>query len=905
MRLALALALTTVSAFAQGVTQPYQDTTLSPHQRAVDLVRHMTLEEKVSEMGNASAAIPRLGIPAYDFWNEGLHGVARSGYATMFPQAIGMASTWDAPLFKQIGDVISTEARAKNNQALREGNHDIYFGLTFWSPNINIFRDPRWGRGQETYGEDPYLTSQLGVNFIEGLQGQNPTYFKVIATPKHFAVHSGPESDRHKFDVDPSEHDLWDTYLPQFRAAIVDAKADSIMCSYNAVFGQPACGSKLLLEDVLRKDWHFKGFVTSDCGAIDDFYKPNTHVTEPDAEHAAKVALLAGTDTNCGSTYESLGAAVKSGILHESDIDVSLVRLYEARIELGQFDPPAKVSYTQIPFSAVHSPANAAVAQRAAEESMVLLKNDGILPLAPGKYKTIAVIGPNGASLASLEGNYNGTPHDPVMPVDALQTAAADAKVIYAPGAPYVDGFAMPVARTMLHPSENSTESGLRADYYSAPDLSGTPAQSRIDPELNFDWDGVNPTGSGEAGFAVRWSGYLTAPKPGSYAFTLRTGYCRGCASTQSYKVTIDGKQVAAFAAAQSTGKKAAMRINGTTGLPEEAHQEGPAHFTVNFAEGQKHKIEVEFVRTSAYHGTGITLDWTPPADSLLPEALETAGRADLIVAMLGLSPNLEGEEMPVKLPGFAGGDRTDIDLPASQENLLEKLAATGKPLVVVLLNGSALAVNFADQHANAVLEAWYPGEAGAKAIADTLTGANNPAGRLPLTFYSSVNDLPPFADYSMKNRTYRYFTGSPLYQFGYGLSYTHFSYSHLKLSHQKLKAGESLVAEANVTNSGSRAGDEVAELYLVPPANGNSGLSPKLQLEGFQRVSLQPGESRTVKFILDPRLLSEVDSQGVRAVQPGTYQLAIAGSQPKDPKAPATAQMATFVIEGTQELPH
>jgi beta-glucosidase len=865
----------------------------------------MKLEEKVSEMGNASAAIPRLGVPAYDFWNEGLHGVARSGYATMFPQAIGMAATWDAPLLRQIGDVISTEARAKNNEALRQGNHDIYFGLTFWSPNINIFRDPRWGRGQETYGEDPYLTSQLGVNFINGLQGQDPTYFKVIATPKHFAVHSGPESDRHKFDVDPSEHDLWDTYLPQFRAAIVDAKADSIMCSYNAVFGQPACGSKLLLEDVLRKDWHFRGFVTSDCGAIDDFYKPNTHVTEPDAEHAAKAALLAGTDTNCGSTYEQLGAAVKAKLLHESDIDVSLIRLFEARMELGQFDPPAKVKYAQIPFSAVHSPANEAVARRAAEESMVLLKNDGVLPLAPGKYKTLAVIGPNGASLASLEGNYNGTPHDPMMPVDALQKGLGDAQVIYSPGAPYVDGFPMPVARTMLHPAENSLENGLKADYYSSPDLTGKPAQSRIDPELNFDWDGVNPVpGAGDGGFAVRWSGYLTSPKPGSYTFTLRTGFCPGCGSTQQYRVTIDGLQVAASATPPAGGTKAAMRMNGTTGLPEEAHPRGPAHFTVSFSKGQQHKIEVEFVRTSAYHGTGITLEWTPPADALLADALETASRADLVVAMLGLSPNLEGEEMPVKLPGFAGGDRTDIDLPASQESLLEKLSATGKPLVVVLLNGSALAVNYADRHANALLEAWYPGEAGAKAIADTLIGTNNPAGRLPLTFYSSVEDLPPFADYSMKNRTYRYFTGSPLYQFGYGLSYTHFSYGGLKLSHEKLRAGDSLAAEVKVTNAGSRAGEEVAQLYLIPPADGNSGLSPRLQLVGFERVTLQPGESRTINFALDPRRLSEVDSRGVRAVQPGSYQLAVGGSQPKDSKAPSTAQTATFVIEGTQELP-
>ena len=903
MRFLIALILASGSALAHAAAPPYLDPALTPHARAADLVGRMSLEEKVSQMGNAAPAIPRLGIPAYDYWNEGLHGVARSGYATMFPQAIGMAATWDAPLLKQIGDVISTEARAKNNQALREGNHDIYYGLTFWSPNINIFRDPRWGRGQETYGEDPYLTAQLAVNFIHGLQGDDPTYYKVIATPKHFAVHSGPESDRHKFDVTPSEHDLWDTYLPQFRAAIVDAKADSIMCAYNALFGQPACGSTLLLEDVLRKDWHFQGFVTSDCGAIDDFFKPNTHQTEPDAEHADKAALLAGTDTNCGSTYDQLGAAVKTGLIREADIDASLTRLFEARMKLGQFDPPAKVAYAQIPFSAVHSTANAAVATRAAEESMVLLKNDGILPLAPGKYKTIAVIGPNGASLASLEGNYNGTPHDPVLPVDALRSALTGATVIYAPGAPYVDGFAMPVARTMLSPGEGSTQNGWKADYYASPTITGNPIHSRIDPELNFDWNNVNPFAAGEGGFAVRWSGLLAAPKPGSYRFTLRTGECRECARTQSYKLLIDGTQVAASALPpQST--PASTRINGITGLPEEAHPEGPAHFTLDFAEGQKHKIEVDFMRTSARHGTGISLDWTPPADALLTPALKAAGQADLVVAMLGLSPELEGEEMPVRLPGFAGGDRTDIDLPASQEKLLEQLAATGKPLVVVLLNGSALAASFADQHANALLEAWYPGEAGAKAIVDTLTGINNPAGRLPLTFYRSVNDLPGFSDYSMNHRTYRYFTGSPLYSFGYGLSYTRFTYHNLKLSHEKLKAGDPLTAEVELKNTGKQSGDEVTQLYLMPPTSNNDGLSPKLQLVSFQRVSLAPGESRKVTFTLDNRLLSEVDSKGIRAVQPGNYQLAIGGAQPNDSRAPTASQTATFEIQGSQVLP-
>jgi beta-glucosidase len=897
-----------VSGLAQtpDASPAYLNPQLSPETRAHDLVARLTLEEKVGQMGSAAAAVPRLHVPAYNYWNEALHGVARAGYATMFPQAIGMAATWDAPLLHRIGDAISTEARAKNNEALRHGNHDIYYGLTFWSPNINIFRDPRWGRGQETYGEDPYLTGTLGVQFIEGLQGTNPKYFKVIGTPKHFAVHSGPESTRHEANIDPSAHDLWDTYLPQFRAAIVDAKADSIMCAYNALYGQPACGSKLLLVDVLRNDWKFKGFVTSDCGAVDDFFKPNTHKTEPDAEHADRDALLAGTDTNCGATYERLGSAVKLGLIKESDIDRSLERLFEARIRLGLFDPAEQVPYTKIPFSAVHSPQNAAVARRAAEESMVLLKNDGTLPLAAERYRKIAVIGPNAAMLASLEGNYNGTPHDPVMPIDALRAALPGADVVYAQGAPFVDGFSLPVSRSMLHPDKGSAQEGLKAEYFSQPSFDGTPVKSGIDPQINFDWSGVNPLANeSEHGFAVRWSGVLSAPQPGSYQFTLRGGPCRGCATEQSYRVLIDGNEVASTAPAPAASGPVPTRVNGTTGLPEEVHQQGPIRFTVAFEAEQSHRIEIEFIRKRADQGSGLTMEWTPPKDALLAPAIDLAKKSDLLIAVLGLSPNLEGEEMPVKLEGFSGGDRTDIDLPKSQADLLAGLAATHKPLVVVLLNGSALAVNFADQNANAILEAWYPGEAGGQAIADTLLGKNNPSGRLPVTFYKASSDLPSFDDYSMKNRTYRYFAGSPLYGFGYGLSYTRFTYGQLRLSTTKLAAGNHLTATVKVTNSGKLAGDEVAEAYLLPPAEANDGLSPKTQLVGYQRVQLGPGDSKTVTFDLEPRWISEVDAKGERSVRAGSYKLAVGGAQPNDPKAPSPGITASFEIVGNQTLAH
>jgi beta-glucosidase len=888
----LALGLVGISTWAtaqQAKPLPYLDLSLPKEMRAADLVSRMTLEEKVTQMLNTSAAVPRLGVPGYDWWNEGLHGVARSGYATMFPQAIGMAATWDAPLLKQIGGVISTEARAKNNEALRHDNHSIYYGLTFWSPNINIFRDPRWGRGQETYGEDPLLTATLGVNFVEGLQGTNPDYYKVIATPKHFAVHSGPESDRHRFNVDPSAHDLWDTYMPAFRATIVDAKADSIMCAYNAIYGQPACGSDLLMQTILRGYWNFQGFVTSDCGAIDDFFEKSAHHTSLDKEHAAADGLLHGTDTNCGSTYKALGDAVKKGLVSEADIDVSLRRLFLARMKLGLFDPPSKVPYTSIPFSEVHSPEHQAMALDVANKSMVLLKNDGVLPLRTMKYKTIAVIGPNAASLSALEGNYNAVPKNPQMPIDALRAEFAGAKVIYAQGAAYADGVALPLPRTMLHPSVGSKEEGLKAEYFAGGKIEGAPVATRTDRGIDFDWNSAAPVPEvTEDHFAVRWTGFITPLAPGKQEFNMRLAHCYPCGDREHFDVKIDGKDVSTH---QTQGA--------------EFRESTTPRFTVDFADTNPHTIEVTYLHNAPLFGGGISMEYVPAPNLLQQAAVDAAKKSDLVIAMIGLSPELEGEEMKIQVEGFSGGDRTDIKLPASQEQMLEQVAATGKPIVVVLLNGSALAVNWAQEHANAILEAWYPGEAGGRAIGETLTGKNNPAGRLPVTFYTSLDELPPFSEYSMKNRTYRYFTGKPLYGFGYGLSYTKFSYSHVKLSSETVHAGDTLTVEADVRNTGKLAGDEVAELYLQAPREGNSGLSANLQLEGFARVRLAPGAVKHVTFKLTPRELSEVDDKGIRSVQAGSYTISVGGSQPKDALAPEPPQSATFTIVGTQELPH
>ncbi len=876
---ALLLASCARASAQRAAVLPYMDPSLSNEQRVDDLVGRMTLEEKVTQMTNASAAIPRLNVPAYDWWNEGLHGVARSGYATLFPQAIGMAATWNAPLLGQISTVISTEARAKYNEAVRHDVHSIYYGLTVWSPNINIFRDPRWGRGQETYGEDPFLTARLGVSFVNGLQGTDPKYFKVIATPKHFAVHSGPESTRHRADINPTRHDLWDTYLPAFRATITEAHADSIMCAYNAIDGEPACASKELLVDTLRKDWKFNGFVTSDCGAIDDFFETKAHHTSADKEAAAADAIKAGTDTNCGSTYKALGAAVRRGLIKEADVDLSLKRLFMARYRLGLFDPAASDPYNNIPFSEVGNAAHQALALEAARESMVLLKNSNhALPLK-ANLKTIAVIGPNAASLSALEGNYNAVPRNPLLPVDAIAAEFGNAQVMYAQGAPYADGVVLPIPRTFLHPDMRSADEGLKAQYFASSSFDAEPITTRLDKQIDFDWNSASPVpGADASAFAVRWTGAIQMPEAGSYDLRMRLAHCYPCADQERFAVFLDGKQIGGF-----VNEAAEFRSSGTP------------RFTLTVADTNRHDLRIEYMHKAPLFGAGISLEWAPKSGLLEPAAVAAAAKADVVLAFVGLSPELEGEEMPIKVEGFAGGDRTDIKLPAAQQHMLEAVAATGKPLIVVLLNGSALAVNWANEHASAVLEAWYPGEAGAKAIAQTLSGVNNPGGRLPITFYAGLEQLPPFEDYSMANRTYRYFKGSPLYGFGYGLSYTTFAYSNIRVSTPTLKAGDTLSVEADVKNTGSRGGDEVAELYLAAPRTEVSAIAA---LSGFKRIHLAPGESHHVTFQLDPRTLSQVDAQGMRAVMPGSYKVYVGGSQPM----PGTAA-TSFNISGTQEL--
>ncbi len=813
---------------AQKAATPYLNPSLPISLRVNDLVSRMTLEEKVLQMQHTAPAIPRLHVASYDWWNEALHGVARSGYATVFPQAVGMAATWDSDLIHQEGRVISTEARAKYNQAQRQGNHSIYYGLTFWSPNINIFRDPRWGRGQETYGEDPFLTSQLGVAFVRGVQGDNPKYLEAVATPKHFAVHSGPERLRHGFNARVSPYDIQDTYFPAFRATLVDAHADSAMCSYNAINGPPACADTFLLQKTLRDKWGFHGYVTSDCGAVDDIF--TGHHYAPDLEHASALAVKAGTDTTCGNEYVTLVKAVKDGLIKESEIDTAVKRLFTARMRLGMFDPQADVPFNRIPMSQVNSPEHRQLALRAARESMVLLKNNGILPLKPG-VKTIAVIGPNAEYLPAIEGNYHGTPPHPVLPIDGiLKEFAGKAKILYAQGSPHVSEFPAPVPQNAFHPSAGSSATGLEAEYFSNADFSGQPALTRTDSQIQFNWNAAAPVpGIPMKAFSVRWTGTLTPPGPGDYTFGIDEPHCYPCEDHETFHVYLDGKPVLS---STSFNRKP-----------------NPGTFKVHFNDARPHAIRLDYSHRSPLFGAGITFDWKAPAEALRQQAVELARQADLVVAFVGLSPHLEGEEMPIHIPGFDGGDRTNLQLPEVQKDLLRALEATGKPLVVVLLNGSALAVNWPQEHAAAILDAWYPGEAGGTAIAETLAGQNNPAGRLPVTFYKSVNQLPPFADYSMKNRTYRYFTGEPLYGFGYGLSYSSFAFSNLHLSTQTVKAGEALTVEADVKNTSSIAGDEVAELYIE---YGQRADAPRRALKGFKRIHLAPGQTRRVSFTLE-----------------------------------------------------
>lgn len=835
------LAVASSSGRSQTAPVPPAPTYLDPTQplqtRVDDLVRRMTLPEKISQMQDVAPAIERLQVPAYNWWNEGLHGVARAGYATVFPQAIGLAATWDDDLMFRVADVISTEARAKYNDGVAHGNRNRYFGLTFWSPNINIFRDPRWGRGQETYGEDPYLTGRMGVAFVRGLQGDDPKYFKTISTPKHYAVHSGPEVLRHTFNVPVTAHDLADTYLPAFRATVVEAHAQSVMCAYNAVLGAPACASDVLYN-ALRKQWGFDGYVVSDCGAIDDIFRGHRYVMT--IEQAAALAVKAGTDLSCGNEYTYLLGAVHNRLLSEADIDQAVRRLMRARFQLGMFDPADKVPYAKIPISENNSEEHRQLALQAARESIVLLKNaNDFLPLK-SRYKRITVVGPDADSLDILLGNYNGTPLHPVTPLAGIRKRFGDANVTYIPGSLLSETSATPVPESALR--------GVRAEYFTNTTLAGAPALTRKDSALKYDFTAPpKEIASAQGSFSVRWTGQLIPSQTAEYRL--------GFAGRDGVRIYLDG----------------ALLIDNWDRRPART-----LTAPVQLLAGHSYRIVVEHYQLR--DDASAELVWAPP--ELLSAAVQAARAADVVIAFAGISPQLEGEEMTdVSAPGFFGGDRVDLELPRPQQEMLEAVAATGRPLIVVLLNGSALAVNWAQAHASAILDAWYPGEEGGTAIADVIAGDYNPAGRLPLTFYKSIAQLPPFGSYSMAGRTYRYFRGEPLYRFGDGLSFSRFEYSNLHVSTLQPMAGQPLEVTVTVRNAGQLAGDEVVELYL-DRAVSSPGM-PFRTLQGFRRIHLNAGESKQVKFALEPRQLAFVDDAGNLVETPGQYTISVGGGQP------------------------
>jgi len=829
----------------------YQDPALPIEERVEDLVSRMTLEEKVSQMVYDAPAIERLGVPKYNWWNECLHGVGRVGVATVFPQAIGLAATWDTALMHQIAVAISDEARAKHHEAARRDIREIYTGLTFWTPNINIFRDPRWGRGQETYGEDPYLTARMAVAFVQGLQGDDPRYLKLVATAKHFAVHSGPEPDRHRFDARVSERDLRETYLPAFEACVREARVASVMGAYNRTNGEPCCASPTLLGKILRGEWGFDGYVVSDCWAIRDIYLHHRVVETP--EEAAALAVRHGCELNCGETYVALLSAVEQGLITEEVIDRAVKRLFTARFRLGMFDPPEHVPYAQIPYEVNDCPAHRALALEAARKSIVLLKNEGgLLPLSKD-LGAIAVIGPNADDVQVLLGNYNGMPSQAVTPLEGICRKLLPSTALYyaqgceiAPGVPPLR--AVPPA--YLRPVDASAEvRGLAATYYDHPRFEGEPALVRVDPAVDFIWKGTTPlTGRMGDAFAVRWTGFLVPPVSGTYIL--------GVNGLNAYTLYLDGEVVVEY-----------RGVHHPVLRTREVELEG----------GRFYLLRLDYVNRSL--DPQVQLLWALPGVDYMAEAVEMAGKADIVVMVMGLSPALEGEEMPVQVEGFLSGDRTDIALPRPQEELLRRVHALGKPIVLMLLNGSAVAVNWAYEHVPAIVEAWYPGQAGGEAIADVLFGDYNPGGRLPVTFYRSVEGLPPFEDYDMEGRTYRYFRGEPLFPFGYGLSYTTFEYSGLRLSAEVIAPDEALTVSATVKNVGQRPGDEVMQLYVSDLVA--SVPVPLRQLRGFDRMYLSPGEAKRVTFTLRPRDLSLIDGQGRRVVEPGKFQVAIGGRQP------------------------
>ncbi len=830
----------------------YLKPSVAIEKRVDDLVARMTLEEKVSQMLNQAPAIERLGIPEYNWWSEALHGVARAGKATVFPQAIGLAATWNEPLMFEVASAISDEARAKHHAFAARNKRFIYQGLTLWSPNINIFRDPRWGRGQETYGEDPFLTGRMGVQFIKGLQGDDPHYLKTIATVKHFAVHSGPEPERHEFNAKIGLKDLYETYLPQFEMTIKEGGAYSLMCAYNRFNDQAACANDFLLQKILRQDWGFDGFVVSDCGAIEDLHKHHMLTNTP--EQSAAISVQAGTDLNCGKIYSSLVAAVQQGLIAEATIDQAVKRLFKARMKLGMFDPPSQVPYTQIPYSVVDSPEHRQLALEAARESIVLLKNQNqTLPLKKD-LKSIAVIGPNADQWLMLLGNYNGVPADPITPLRGIrEKLGKDTQILFAQGSELADGIPLlvPIPAAVL---SHEGKPGLQAQFFDNDELKGPPKFGEVFANIDVNWrDGAPRADLNDDNFSVRWQGQLKPTRTGQYQL--------GVVSTCNTKVYLNGQ----------------LQVST------------PYHFRDEYGDPRTKKsdwitlqanqtYDIEVTASETYADAQVQLVWSAPQSNLREQALHAAQQADVSVLFMGLTAQMEGEEMNIQVDGFNGGDRTKLALPQPQQELIKEIQALGKPMILVVFNGSALALNWENKHVPAIIEAWYPGQAAGQAIADVLFGDYNPAGRLPVTFYQSEKDLPAFEDYNLSQQTYRYFTGTPLYPFGYGLSYSQFHYRDLRLP-DVIQAQPSINVKVTLGNQSERAGSEVVQVYIHRETTKKHIIIR--QLAAFKRVHLPANRQQTIELEIPWSAFAQYDESGQKTYAPGKYVISVGGGQP------------------------
>jgi beta-glucosidase len=832
-------------------TYPMWNPALPVEQRVNDVVSRLTLEEKVAQMLNATPAVSHLGIPAYDWWNEVLHGVARTPFrTTVFPQAIAMAATWDTNSLYRMADYSALEGRAIHNKAIETGRTaERYLGLTYWTPNINIFRDPRWGRGQETYGEDPFLTASLGRAFVRGLQGEDPRYLKAAACAKHFAVHSGPEPSRHADNFNPTVYDLWDTYLPAFKTLITQSNVAGVMCAYNAVNTQPCCGNDLLMNDILRKQWNFKGYVTSDCWAIDDFFK--YHKTHPDATSSAIDAVLHGTDVECGQTvYKTLVDAVKNKLITEAQLDISLRRLFTIRYQLGMFDPVSMVSYAQTPASVLESAPHQAHALKMAQQSIVLLKNtNNTLPLNKNIRK-IAIVGPNADNRISVLGNYNGIPSKIATVVDGIKEKLGNnVEIIYEKGVNFTNDTLL-VYTDLKKQFTFNGQQGFKAEYYKGRELEGNAVMTRTEAVVDHSWQRGDIIASDltATNFSARYTSTFTATTNGSTMLEVE--------ADDGYRLKINGVQVIDAWQRNRWGAR-------THKL--ETKKDSTYEIILEYWQGDDNANVT--IRTGNFQRT----DFTALARKL--------SSADAIIFAGGISPQLEGEEMPVNAPGFNGGDRTSILLPAVQTNLLKALKATGKPVVFVMMTGSAIAIPWEDANLPAIVNAWYGGQSAGTAIADVLFGDYNPAGRLPVMFYKNDQDLPGFSSYSMDGRTYRYFKGTPLYPFGFGLSYTSFNYSAIKTPSQ-IKKGDKLMVSCNVTNNGKRDGEEVVQLYVSFP--GVKEKAPIRMMKGFKRITLKAGETQNITFSLNADDLMLVNEKDGSQYQPtGKLRISIGGGQP------------------------